>query len=85
MRKAGLGLLMSVGRPKPIPGIEDVSVPVEHLAEYVGAMKQLCAEHGTVAAYYAHASAGCLHIRPLINLKTADGVRDDGHDHARGR
>ena len=76
VRKAGLGLLMSVrGDHKPIPVIEDVSVPVEHLAEYVGAIEELVAAHGTTAAYYAHASAGCLHIRPLINLKTASGVQ----------
>jgi FAD/FMN-containing dehydrogenase/Fe-S oxidoreductase len=75
VRKAGLGLLMSVkGDHKPIPVIEDVSVPVEHLAEYVGAVEELVAAHGTTAAYYAHASAGCLHIRPLVNLKTVEGV-----------
>jgi FAD/FMN-containing dehydrogenase/Fe-S oxidoreductase len=75
VRKAGLGLLMSIrGDAKPIPCIEDVSVPVEHLAEYVAEIKRLCADHGTVAAYYAHASAGCLHIRPLIDLKQAEGI-----------
>ena len=76
VRKAGLGLLMSIrGDHKPIPVIEDVYVPVEHLAEYVGAIEELVAAHGTTAAYYAHASAGCLHIRPLIDLKTASGVQ----------
>ena len=75
VRKAGLGLLMSVrGDAKPIPVIEDVSVPVEHLAEYVRAVEEMTAQHDTTAAYYAHASAGCLHIRPLLNLKTVDGV-----------
>lgn len=75
VRKAGLGLLMSIkGDHKPIPVIEDVSVPVEHLAEFVGAVEALVAAHGTTAAYYAHASAGCLHIRPLVNLKTLAGV-----------
>jgi FAD/FMN-containing dehydrogenase/Fe-S oxidoreductase len=75
VRKAGLGLLMSIkGDHKPIPVIEDVSVPVEHLAEFVGAVEALVAGHGTTAAYYAHASAGCLHIRPLVNLKTRAGV-----------
>ena len=75
VRKAGLGLLMSIkGDHKPIPVIEDVSVPVEHLAEFVGAVEELVATHHTTAAYYAHASAGCLHIRPLVNLKTIDGV-----------
>ncbi len=76
VRKAGLGLLMSVkGDAKPIPAIEDVAVPVEHLAEYVATIRDLCASHGTTAAYYAHASAGCLHIRPLISLKDAEGIR----------
>jgi Fe-S oxidoreductase len=66
---------MSVrGDAKPIPVIEDVAVPVEHLAEYVGAVEELVAAHGTTAAYYAHASAGCLHIRPLLNLKEIAGV-----------
>lgn len=75
VRKAGLGLLMSIrGDHKPIAVIEDVSVPVEHLAEYVGAVEELVVAHGTEAAYYAHASAGCLHIRPLVNLKTREGV-----------
>jgi FAD/FMN-containing dehydrogenase/Fe-S oxidoreductase len=75
VRKAGLGLLMSVkGDHKPIPVIEDVAVPVEHLAEYVGAIEQMVADYGTTAAFYAHASAGCLHIRPLINLKSIEGV-----------
>jgi FAD/FMN-containing dehydrogenase/Fe-S oxidoreductase len=76
VRKAGLGLLMSIrGDAKPIPAIEDVSVPVEHLAEYVAEIKRLCEQHGTRAAYYAHASAGCLHIRPLLNLKEAGGIQ----------
>jgi FAD/FMN-containing dehydrogenase/Fe-S oxidoreductase len=75
VRKDGLGLLYSIrGDYKPIPVIEDVSVPVEHLAEFVGTVQAMCEEHGTTAAYYAHASAGCLHIRPLINLKSAEGV-----------
>lgn len=75
VRKAGLGLLMSIkGDYKPVPVIEDVSVPVEHLADYVRAIEVLVAEHGTTAAFYAHASAGCLHVRPLLNLKTVEGV-----------
>ena len=75
VRKAGLGLLMSVkGDAKPIACIEDVSVPVEHLAEYVDAILDLVEQHGTQAAFYAHASAGCLHIRPLISLKNQSGI-----------
>jgi len=75
VRKAGLGLLMSVrGDAKPIPVIEDVSVPVEHLPAFVAAVQEMVAKYDTTAAYYAHASAGCLHIRPLINLKEIAGV-----------
>ncbi|MGI8975214.1 MAG: FAD-binding and (Fe-S)-binding domain-containing protein, partial [Thermomicrobiales bacterium] len=75
VRKAGLGLLMSVkGDAKPIPVIEDVSVPVEHLPEFVRAVEEMVERYDTTAAYYAHASAGCLHIRPLINLKTVAGI-----------
>lgn len=75
VRKAGLGLLMSLkGDFKPIPFVEDAAVPVEHLAAYIGRVDRLARELDTRAAYYAHASAGCLHVRPLINLKSDAGV-----------
>lgn len=75
VRKVGLGLLMSVkGDHKPIPFIEDAAVPPEHLAEYVTEIERFCNERGTEVAYYAHASAGCVHIRPLINTKEAEEV-----------
>lgn len=75
VRKVGLGLMMSIkGDYKPIPFIEDAAVPVEHLAEYVTRIEQFCNDLGTNVAYYAHASAGCIHIRPLINSKLAEEV-----------
>ncbi|NLF64195.1 MAG: FAD-binding protein [Chloroflexi bacterium] len=75
VRKVGLGLMMSIkGDYKPIPFIEDAAVPVEHLAEYVTRVEQFCNDLGTNVAYYAHASAGCIHIRPLINSKLATEV-----------
>ncbi len=75
VRKVGLGLLMSIkGDHKPIPFIEDAAVPVEHLAEYVTKIEGYCNSIGTKVAYYAHASAGCVHIRPLINSKQAQEV-----------
>ena len=75
VRKVGLGLLMSIkGDHKPIPFIEDAAVPVEHLAEYVTKIEEFCNDRGTNVAYYAHASAGCVHIRPLINAKEASEV-----------
>lgn len=75
VRKSGLGLLMSVkGDFKPIPFIEDAAVPVEHLADYIGGLEELASEHDTRIAYYAHASTGLLHVRPLINLKEELGI-----------
>lgn len=76
VRKAGLGLLMSVrGEYKPIPFIEDAAVPVEHLANYVSGVQDIVAANHSKMAMYAHASAGCLHIRPLLNLKTVEGLQ----------
>jgi FAD/FMN-containing dehydrogenase/Fe-S oxidoreductase len=75
VRKAGLGLLMSMkGDYKPLAFIEDCAVPVEHLADYVSRIEKFCRELGTQVVYHAHASAGCLHIRPLINTKIAPEV-----------
>ncbi len=70
VRKVGLGLLMSVrGEAKPLAFMEDVAVPVEHLGDYVREVERIFAGEGVSSGYYAHASAGCLHIRPLISLK----------------
>ncbi len=72
VRRAGLGILMSIkGDHKPIPFIEDAAVPKEHLAHYVTEVERFCKTLGVRVAYYAHASAGCIHIRPLINTKSA--------------
>lgn len=77
VRKAGLNLLTSRrGDFKPVPGIEDVSVPPEKLADYLEQVLSWCQGRNGVpdVAVYAHASAGCLHVRPLVNVKTAQGV-----------
>ena len=75
VRKVGLGLMMSVkGDHKPVPFIEDAAVPVEHLADYVTRIEQFCNDLGTKVGYYAHASAGCIHIRPVMNNKLASEV-----------
>ncbi len=77
VRKVGLGLLMSVrGDTKPLAFMEDVAVPVERLGEYVREVERIFRDHGVSSAYYAHASAGCLHIRPSLNLKTLEGVQE---------
>ena len=75
VRKAGLGLLMSVrGDAKPIPFVEDTAVDPEHLGQFVRRFDEIVGNHGTTAGYYGHASVGCLHIRPLVSLKTHDGL-----------
>lgn len=76
VRKVGLGLLMSrPGDAKPLPFIEDVAVPVEHLGEFVREFERIVASFGTKGDFYAHASAGCLHVRPIIDLKSAAGQK----------
>ncbi len=75
VRKMGLGLLMSIrGDHKPIAFMEDVAVPPERLPDYVRDILDVLERTNTRVAMYAHASAGCLHIRPLINLKDAREV-----------
>ena len=70
VRKAGIGLMMGVsGDAKPIPFIEDCSVSPERLPEYIRRIDQVIRANGTTAAYYGHASVGCVHVRPFINLK----------------
>jgi FAD/FMN-containing dehydrogenase/Fe-S oxidoreductase len=75
IREAGLGLLMSMkGDAKPVAIVEDTAVPPEKLANYLTRFDAIVRSHGTTAAYYGHASVGCLHIRPLVNVKTEDGL-----------
>lgn len=70
VRKVGLGILLSTpGDRKPVAFIEDLAVPVERLGEFVREMERIFHEHNTKGDFYAHASAGCLHVRPLLNLK----------------
>lgn len=75
VREAGLGLLMSVtGDAKPLAFVEDTAVPPERLPAFVARFQDAVARHGTTASYYGHASVGCLHIRPMVNVKRTDGV-----------
>jgi FAD/FMN-containing dehydrogenase/Fe-S oxidoreductase len=69
LRKSGEALLHGLpGARKPVTFVEDNSVPVEQLSRFVREFKRIVARHGTGAAYYAHASVGVLHIRPMLNL-----------------
>jgi Fe-S oxidoreductase len=70
LRKAGEPLLHGMpGRRKPLTFIEDNAVPVERLGEFVRELRKIVAEHGTRAAFWAHASVGVLHVRPLLDIR----------------
>ncbi|MBC8158237.1 MAG: FAD-binding protein [Rhodospirillales bacterium] len=70
VRKAGLNIMMSMkGAGKPISFIEDCAVPLDDLAEYTSRLTQVFESHGTTGTWYAHASVGCLHVRPVLNMK----------------
>ena len=82
-RKAGLGLLMGMkGDAKPVGFVEDAAVPIENLPEYVRRFDEIVTAHDTTAAYYAHASVGLLHNRPIVNLKSETDIQKM-HDIAR--
>jgi FAD/FMN-containing dehydrogenase/Fe-S oxidoreductase len=70
VRKEGLNIMMSMkGDGKPISFIEDCAVRLEDLAEYTDRLTQVFHKHGTNGTWYAHASVGTLHVRPVLNLK----------------
>jgi FAD/FMN-containing dehydrogenase/Fe-S oxidoreductase len=76
MRTAGLNIMMSMKEAgKPVSFIEDCAVPLEHLAEYTQRLTELFAQHGTRGTWYAHASVGCLHVRPVLNLRLDKDVK----------
>ena len=70
VRKAGLNIMMSLkGDGKPVSFIEDCAVPLEHLAEYTDALSEVFARYGTRGTWYAHASVGTLHVRPILDMR----------------
>ncbi|MDH3451061.1 MAG: FAD-binding oxidoreductase, partial [Gammaproteobacteria bacterium] len=76
VRKSGLNIMMSMkGDGKPISFIEDCAVRLEDLAEYTDRLTQVFTKHGTTGTWYAHASVGCLHVRPVLNLKLDSDVK----------
>tara|TARA_Y100001970_G_scaffold145421_2_gene178569 strand:- start:12358 stop:15264 length:2907 start_codon:yes stop_codon:yes gene_type:complete len=76
MRQAGLGLLMNIpGDAKPAAFVEDTAVSPEKLPEYVKRFDEIVRSNNTEAGYYGHASVGCLHIRPIVNLKDKEGIK----------
>jgi len=70
VRKAGLNIMMSLkGDGKPVSFIEDCAVPLAHLADYTAALTEIFERHGTKGTWYAHASVGTLHVRPILDLR----------------
>jgi FAD/FMN-containing dehydrogenase/Fe-S oxidoreductase len=75
IRKAGVSLLMGmVGDSKPVAFVEDTAVSPDVLPAFYERFAAILARHGTHGACYGHADVGCLHIRPVINVKTEEGV-----------
>jgi FAD/FMN-containing dehydrogenase/Fe-S oxidoreductase len=75
VRKAGLNIMMSMkGDGKPVSFIEDCAVPLEHLADYTERLTQVFEKHGTRGTWYAHASVGTLHVRPVLDMRR-DGAQ----------
>jgi FAD/FMN-containing dehydrogenase/Fe-S oxidoreductase len=75
VRKNGLGLMLGIkGDRKPIPFIEDSSIPIEHLPEYIDLVLKYCKEREVPVAMYAHASVGLIHVRPVLNLKVREDI-----------
>ena len=76
LREAGLGLSMAMREDaKSLSFVEDTAVPPEQLRDYIERFLAIVARHETTAGVYAHASVGCLHVRPVVNMKTDAGVK----------
>src|SRR5438270_3826868 len=76
VRKAGLNIMMSMkGDGKPVSFIEDCAVPLEHLEEYTERLTQVFRKHGTDGTWYAHASVGTLHVRPILDMRRGGAAK----------
>ncbi len=91
VRKASMNVVMSMkGDRKPVSFVEDCTVPLEHLSEYGARLEDVFRRHGTSGTWYAHASVGCLHVRPILNLKQDQDLRamraiaEEAHELVRG-
>jgi FAD/FMN-containing dehydrogenase/Fe-S oxidoreductase len=75
VREAGLNIMMSMkGDGKPVSFIEDCAVALDDLADYTERLNDVFSRHGTRGTWYAHASVGCLHVRPVLNMKSGEDV-----------
>jgi len=75
LRTSGLNIMMSMKEQgKPVSFVEDCAVPLEHLADYTSRLTAIFEKHGTRGTWYAHAGSGCLHVRPVLNLRLEKDV-----------
>lgn len=75
VRTSGLNIMMSMkDQGKPVSFVEDCAVPLEHLADYTSRLTAIFEKHGTRGTWYAHAGSGCLHVRPVLNLRLEKDV-----------
>ena len=75
VRTSGLNIMMSMkDEGKPVSFVEDCAVPLEHLADYTTRLTAIFEKHGTRGTWYAHAGSGCLHVRPILNLRQEKDV-----------
>jgi FAD/FMN-containing dehydrogenase/Fe-S oxidoreductase len=76
IRQSALNIMMSMKEEgKPVSFVEDCAVPLEHLPDYTEGLSRIFDRHGTRGTWYAHASVGCLHVRPVLNLKLDKDVK----------
>ncbi|MFA6266742.1 MAG: FAD-linked oxidase C-terminal domain-containing protein [Pseudolabrys sp.] len=75
VRTSGLNIMMSMkDQGKPVSFVEDCAVPLEHLADYTSRLTAIFERNGTRGTWYAHAGSGCLHVRPVLNLRLEKDV-----------
>ena len=85
VRTSGLNIMMSMKEEgKPVSFVEDCAVPLEHLADYTARLTEVFEKNGTRGTWYAHARSGCLHVRPILNLRLEKDVQGDAR-HRRSR
>ncbi len=80
VRKKGLGLMLGIkGEKKPLPFIEDAGIPIDVLPDYIDSVLSVCKKYNTDVAMYAHASVGVIHVRPILDLRQEQDVKNLKH------
>ena len=83
-RIARVCMMSVIGDSKPVAFVEDPAVPIEKMPAFLRGFREILDRHNSRGGYYGHASVGCLHVRPMIDMKTAGRRRENGGDLGRG-